>query len=470
MGWAVGVRGGLLSALPLVLLAAAAAPGRSLAAEPSRAVMLPGDSHAAVVADVDGDGTNELVRIVGDREIGHVVEAWALDDEAWTVRGSAPIPELTRSAGDRRIVPGSDASALLVWRADGRARVLVWAKWGAPADDPDAFPCCVNVYELIWQDGATRLEQRALDGGIADSVQAVDVDGDGTDELVRTVFGFDGPPAAIEVLRWDGAAFRSILRTETEAIDRGTWAGDTDGEVGDDLLLGPSPEGDIVRIAWVDGDLVVEEAHLDLGERSEGYLAGIADGAFVLSLPDELRIVRWARGEQPVTTAQLSGTVYPYAGIIGAGAESLLVVQDQIFGSDGSIPPLTIYDLQLNARGEVAADPRAERLADVLNRLGFIKPRSRSVPLPVLRPAAGREPRHIRGLRARRRARQSRLGWGLRDATDRAACRPAADRPCRAGRRMDGVQCRILRKRKRRVPLHRHGPARPRRDLPRAAR
>ena len=39
-----------------------------------------------------------------------------------------------------------------------------------------------------------------------------------------------GRAAAIEVLRWDGAAFRSILRTETEAIDRGTWAGDTDGE------------------------------------------------------------------------------------------------------------------------------------------------------------------------------------------------------------------------------------------------
>src|SRR5688572_8988543 len=257
MGWAVGTRGGLASALPLVLLAAEAAPGASLAAEPSRTVLLPGDSHAAVVADLDGDEANELVRIVGDQEIGHVVEAWALDDEAWTLRGSATIPELTRSAGDRRIVPGSDASALLVWRAEGRARVLVWAKWGAPADDQDAFPCCVNVYELIWQDGATRLERRALDGGMADSVQALDVDGDGTDELVRAVSGFDGPPAAIEVLRWHGAAFRSMFRTETAATDRGPWAGDTDGHVGDDLLLGPSPEGDVVRIAWVDGDLVV---------------------------------------------------------------------------------------------------------------------------------------------------------------------------------------------------------------------
>src|SRR5687768_4233420 len=200
MDRAVGTRGGLAPTLLLALLAAAA-PAASLAAEPSRTVLLPGDSHAAVVADLDGDEANELVRIVGDQEIGHVVEAWALDDEAWTLRGSATIPELTRSAGDRRIVPGSDASALLVWRAEGRARVLVWAKWGAPADDQDAFPCCVNVYELIWQDGATRLERRALDGGMADSVQALDVDGDGTDELVRTVFDFDGPPAAIEVLR-----------------------------------------------------------------------------------------------------------------------------------------------------------------------------------------------------------------------------------------------------------------------------
>jgi hypothetical protein len=34
MGWAVGTRGGLTSALPLALLASAAAPGASLAAVP----------------------------------------------------------------------------------------------------------------------------------------------------------------------------------------------------------------------------------------------------------------------------------------------------------------------------------------------------------------------------------------------------------------------------------------------------
>ena len=368
MGGAVGTRGGLTSALLLVLLAVGAAPGAALAAAPSRAVVLPGDAHAALVADVDGDGTNEVVRILGDTEIGHVVETWGYDDEAWRLRGSVGIPELTRSASARPIASANDASALLVWRADGRARVLVWARWGASADDPDAFPCCVSVHELIWQDGATHLERRPLDGGMADSVQVLDVDGDGTDELMRTQWEINGGTGVVDVLRWEGEAFRSILREEGEALIGGAWAGNTDGHLGDDLTLGPSPQGDVLRVAWVDGGLVTEEAHLELGERSEGWVSGFADGAFVLTLPDELRIVRWARGEQPVTTARLSGLVYPYAGIIGAGPESLLAVQTQIFGSGGSIPPLAIYDLQLNPRGEVTPAPLAQRLTDVINR------------------------------------------------------------------------------------------------------
>jgi hypothetical protein len=365
MGGAGGSRWRLASALLLVLIAALSAPGPAHAADGTRAAVLPGDAHAALVADVDGDGANELVRILGDRDTGDVVEAWAHHGETWGPLGSVGIPQLTRSEGDERMVPGSDASGLLVWQADGRSRVLVLARWGVPADDPNGFPCCVSIYELIWRDGAIHLEPRALSEGMADYVQSIDVDGDGTDELVRVVSNFREQSGTIEVLRWDGEAFRSIFREEGDGLGGGAWPGDTDGVAGDDLVLGPSPTGDVRRIAWADGGLVVEEAHFDLGERAEGYISGVADGAFVFTLPSELRIIRWPRGGEPVTTARLSGAVYPYGGIVGSGPGSLLAVQEPFFGA--GYAPLTIHDLELNELGEVAPAPSVVRVGEAVD-------------------------------------------------------------------------------------------------------
>ena len=109
MGGAVGIRGGLVAPYLLALIVSGLVPGATRAAE--GAEILPGDPHAAVVADVDGDGAADLVRVQVADARRHVVDAWSRDEGAWERIGSAPIPRLHPSGGDERSVPGTDASA-----------------------------------------------------------------------------------------------------------------------------------------------------------------------------------------------------------------------------------------------------------------------------------------------------------------------------------------------------------------------
>lgn len=359
MGGAVGTRGGFAASFLLALVVSGLAPGVTHGAEGGE--ILPGDPHAAVVADVDGDGVTDLVRIQTADARRHVVDVWSRGEGAWERIGSTPIPRLDPS-GDEGPVAGADASAVLVWHAGGRARVLVLARWGAPADDPSGFPCCLSIFELVARDGDVALEPLAADGGMAEVVHAVDFDADGTDELVRTQSSPNGESATIEVLRWDGTAFRSLVVEQSDAWMWGLWVGDTDGRAGDDLLVGPMPDGTLRRLAWVEGRIAAEEALLDLGEPTGGWISAIADGALVLTTPDELRIVRWPRGEQPATTARRAGGSYPSPAVFGAGAGTLLAVTESTDMPDDWFSPVTIYDLALDRLGEVAAEPSAARI------------------------------------------------------------------------------------------------------------
>src|SRR5688572_26817368 len=142
-GGAVGMRGGFAAALLLATVASGLDPSDTNAAE-GGAEVLAGDPHAAVVVDVDGDGAADVVRVQMADARRHVVDAWSHGGGAWQRIGSAPIPRLDPSGDEDGPVPGADASALLVWHVAGEARVLVLARWGAPANDPMGFPCCLS--------------------------------------------------------------------------------------------------------------------------------------------------------------------------------------------------------------------------------------------------------------------------------------------------------------------------------------
>lgn len=388
-----------MPALALVgLVVAIAAPGAALAADEAATQLLPGDAQSAVVVDLEADGVNELVRIVAeDNDATHrVVEAWGYRDGGWEPIGSAPIPKIDPSGADAGSVIGEDASALIVSRADGRPRALVLVSCCAAQPSEEMRTCCLVVFELVRSDDTVALEARLVDGRPADLVHVIDIDADGNDELMRIATSFSGETGEIEVLRRDGDAFTPVYQAATDGWSVGLISGDSDGEAGEDIIIGPTPDGHLRRIAWADGSLRAEEAQLDLGERSEGYISSVARDTIVLSVANELQLVRWPRGGQPVSAARLAGLNYPYAGIVETGSSAIVAVQGAGTRMGEPTQTLGIYDLDLRELGQIEMSPinaRVERLITAAQtsrnweRYLF----SYSGPLEAVRPGASRE-------------------------------------------------------------------------------
>ena len=353
------------SAFVFASLVVVALPGLSRAADEDRAQVLPDDALSAVVVDLDADGANELVRIVATEERGHSLETWRHDGNGWVRIAELAIPGLDVTGSDGSLV-GTDGSALLLWNVAGRTRVLVLARSGWPATDPAGLPCCLHAYELTSDGAHLALERRPLEGEVADSFQAADLDADGTDELIRATYSQQGNEMTVDVLRWDGVAFRQLTSIHGEGWN--VLVGDTDALAGSDVLFGPSPAGEVQRLAWVGGGVVADATHLNLGARSEGSVAAIVGGAIVLSLPEELRVVRWPRGGEPTIEGRLDGLVYPYPGIVGSGATALLAVQETYFGDGFPPTPLAMYDLRLGLVGTIEPTSAAVRVADVFSK------------------------------------------------------------------------------------------------------
>jgi hypothetical protein len=370
MGRAEITRAGAIpSAAAVALLSVSVlAPAPTSAAEEHPPQVLPGDAHAALVADLDADGANELVRIVATRARGHTVEAWRHEGGAWRPYRSETIPGLEASSLRADTVRRNASSALLSWRVAGQSRVVVLARSAANATEPGPHPCCVDAFELVAKPGWLELVPLVMEGDVADWFQAGDLDGDGTDELIRVTTTPQGDEGTLDVLRWDGAAFRQLFSLPSMEAVWGMIVGQTDGVAGADLIIGPAPEGDLQRIAWVDGELVVDAAHLDLGERLEGgSIAAVVDGALVLSMPDSLRVLRWSRGAAPITTARQDGLVYPYPGIVGSGATTLLAIQEAYFGPGIPSTPVVLYDLGLERVGTVQPNATATALSELVS-------------------------------------------------------------------------------------------------------
>lgn len=360
------------SALALVaLVVAIAAPGAALAADEASTQLLPGDAQSAVVVDLDADGVKELVRIVAEDEDGDathlIVDAWGYRDGGWELIGSAPIPEIDSSGADTGNVRGDDASALIVWRADGRARALVLVSCCPVQPAEEMRTCCLAAFELVRTADAVALEARLMDGRPADLVHVVDIDADGTDELMRVATAFSGETGEIEVLRRDGDAFTSVYQATTDGWMAGIISGDSDGVAGQDIVIGPTPDGNLRRIAWADGSLRAEDAHVDLGEPAEGYISSVARDAILLSVADELQLVRWPHGGQPVSTARLAGLTYPYGGFVETGSSAIVAVQGASTRMGGPTQTLGIYDLDLRELGQIDMSPISARVERLIN-------------------------------------------------------------------------------------------------------
>ena len=168
----------------------------------------------------------------------------------------------------------------------GESGVLASGPLGRSAPIHPARTCCLSLFEVSAQD---RRRHRARCRSTPEA-DAAETDAGGrrrwrwTDELVRQRWSPDGGTAEVEVLRWDGACLPvefvdaadaphcAALGRATRTATRATTSS-----------LGPSlpatcPLGSAGVAAW----LASRGPMSHLGERFEGWIAGIVDKAFVV--------------------------------------------------------------------------------------------------------------------------------------------------------------------------------------------
>jgi len=339
-------------------------PGATAAAE-DPTVVLPGTTVNALTIDLDGDGAREIVRLVQE-ESGrdHTVEAWRHDGKGWTMMGSQAMPRASQDT-NAYTAGAVDAVALLSWHAADGERLLVLSAGMVPIDSTGAT-CCLALSELqATPDGDIDLQPIQQVGGGPQTIQAADVDGDGLDELVLHEGHYgaseESETATVTVLRWAESAFEPAFEMTDRQLLFGFSVGNTDGAAGVDLMFGPGTDGRIRRLAWADGGMHLDEGALDAGEPREGWIVGVADGAIVLSLVEELRIVRWPRGQAPTTVDRISTLEYPGTWLIGDGPDALIAVQSNTSFESGRPPTVTVHDLALRPLGEVGGNPVTDR-------------------------------------------------------------------------------------------------------------
>lgn len=263
-------------AMPALVRAADPSPP-ALPSEPGEH-QLDGDAYGAVVADLDGDGVRELVRLVpqADAPSRQTVQVWRI--------GSGGEPRLIGAAALRRgasvdetlnATPKPDGDAmyplltgepvrLVVWHEAGHERVLV-ATLGAPQG---STPCCLTLWGLGVgaRNAGVRLTLLMNTRNSASSIRALDMDGDGTDELFVTVIPEARAPSEVpvQILRWQGSGF-GLLRGRFVAPPgwQAFVPGESDGRPGAELLVSADrvdggPGAVLYRFALVDGKPSVE--------------------------------------------------------------------------------------------------------------------------------------------------------------------------------------------------------------------
>jgi hypothetical protein len=305
----------------------------------SDVTLLPGSSGPSVVADLDRDGSRELVRIASagapaDGVIDLAVEVWRYTQGGWALAAATPL-ERSTPAGPRAVRP-SDALGLLTWVDGGSDRAMVIAGAQPTSQDPSVVSvCCVELREILLRGNAIDLV--AIEGfqGTADWIAAADMDADGTDELV--VSSAPGPGGLPEV-----TILTLVGRRASEAgsleVGSGPYSaypalvGDSDGVPGEDVLFGPFDHGEIVRMALTStGEMLVEHGR---GPRTTFDLfAEVHDGEIYTQSDTAVTTWRWPRGEQPRLSPRPLDAQASMVGLLTAGEHAAVLTAD--FAGDG---------------------------------------------------------------------------------------------------------------------------------------
>jgi hypothetical protein len=268
----------------------------SIPAEPGAVVLSEGAILQAVAADVTGDGAREVVVLSGGNPDGSVtLDAWTeRRDGAWSrlpngLTVVAPAAPATPAALDSPV-------RLVVRRIDGADRVTLLRQPGGDA------ACCLVVQDVVATESGLRLKPVAEMGTSVDAAWVVDLDGDGTDEIVATrslaPLGDVSYPLEAFLHRWMGGAFEvSVTTLPAGSGDIPFILGDTDGRPGDELgIIATLGRPELHRISLgEDGALVMEDAGL-VAHDATAVPIGDGQGVAVLTSAGTLGIHPWPFG------------------------------------------------------------------------------------------------------------------------------------------------------------------------------
>jgi hypothetical protein len=340
------------------------------------AIRIDGPSFAALVADVDGDGTAELVRITttGGDGTGLGVEIWRqAADGSWDITAPAvPLlrgetPAAVGSIGPRDLTPATvgDAVRLLLWHHAGKARVL--AVVNAANAGTNADQCCLTVWDVTQPAGGDPPLLRLLidTHGGGGTIFAVDMDGDGTDELAiydeggQNTPGGQTTPASFRVLRWIGGQFRLTSRlTNAGESPLAYPMGNSDGLPGDEIgfigSFGQGPAGwGLTRVSLRGSAIHDETTELPFDGVVLRALPGEAGGSpcILYGGPDEAMLLfTWPADGDVVEVAHSSIPGAP-VGVVGSGRYARVLARSAPLGS------LALIGLDLSASTVQAVTP-----------------------------------------------------------------------------------------------------------------
>jgi len=287
----------------------------SIPAEPGAFVLVEGSIYQAVAADLDGNGAREVVVLSGGNPDGSAtVDAWAERTAGSWSRLPGGITVVAPAAPATPDASGSPLR-LLVRRVGGTDRVTLVRQ--AAADTP----CCLTLQDVVHSEGAMRLMPVADPATSVDAVWVIDLDGDGTDELVTSrslaPLGDVSYPVEAFVHRWTGAAFEvTVTRLRAGSGDTPFILGDSDGRPGEELgIIATIGRPELHRVSLGEDDaLVMEDAGV------------VAHDATAVPIDD-------GRGIAVVTSAETLGIhPWPFGGGLGAPVAQRSLQDGELLG------------------------------------------------------------------------------------------------------------------------------------------
>lgn len=360
--------------------------------EPGVVVLPDAPILQTVAADLDGDGRRELVRLVrGDGEAA-LAEVWVERGPTWAMLGE-PVEVVPPSRIGTRIDDVYQATPvrLLVRRVDGVEHVTIASQPTFEELDVGE-PCCLLLHDLVMEPGGVARRVEVADSSdFADAVLVIDLDGDGTDELLST---FSPPPArrvsfAIDarVHRWIDGRFAdpAVSTLPAGAGDVPFVLGDSDGVPGDEAAIaGTIGPPQLNRIRLAPGDGLVMDAAGRAADQALAIPLGEGRGVAVSGI-DGLIAAAWPAGE-PISTPAGSSrlTDVQLIGTVEVDGEQHLALHRR---ETTALHLLALPGLEPRRSSLIGRSPAGERLA-----LGPLSPFSG--PLPVSDPGAAPEVAH----------------------------------------------------------------------------